>query len=795
MLYQRQNGAMRVISYASRTLSPSEKNYHMHSGKLEFLALKWAVCDEFRDLLYYAPSFTVYTDNNPLTYVMTSAKLNATGHRWIADLSNFNFDIKYRPGSHNTDADVLSRMPLDIEKYINTCTEEAASNVFQATAVAASSQHLGDTTWVSGLSTTEESVKFQANETLQPSNDLRLDLFDLKRAQHQDIAISRITELKSRGSKPNATESDRELPATKALLRQWDKLYVTSNGVLKRKTSEYDQIVLPSSLRNIIYRELHDEMGHLGSERVFQLATQRVYWPNMRADIETYTTRICSCLKQRRPHIPSRAPLSSIVTTQPFELISIDFVHLEKSVGGYEYILVIVNHFTRYAAAYATKNKSALTVAEKIYNDFVLRFGYPERIHHDQGGEFENQLLDSLEKLCGVRHSRTTPYHPQGNGQVERFNQILLSMLRTLPEHKKSRWRDYLQKVVHAYNCTRHSATGFSHFYLLYGRSPRLPIDVIFDTKPTVGSKGSESFPEYVRKWRGAMKEAYDIAAKRTQRSQQQNKENYDKKVRSTVLQEGDRVLVRNLTERGGPSKLRSFWEKEIHRVVKRLGDHSPVYQLVSERDPKSKVRTLHRNLLLPCDDLPFENLEMTQRKNRPNQRKRQRHVPYVSNEKAANSEPESDDEILFILEQESTPNVARRPPTPYRVSEREETSSPAAEVEADNSQPNEDVLDYPENNDPNDGNDLQTNQASPETSFSAVGSSPEPYTRPRRNVRPPEHLHYPTLGNPSSFPLVNVLQSPYSNMTFRAPSFYQPIRPIRVPVPVWNLPVRYIRC
>ena len=119
------------------------------------------------------------------------------------------------------------------------------------------------------------------------------------------------------------------------------------------------------------------------------------------------------------------------------------------------------------------------------------------------------------------------------------------------------------------------------------------------------------------------MKEAYDIAAKRSQPSQQQNKENYDTKVRSTVLQEGDRVVVRNLTERGGPGKLRSFWEKDIHRIVKRLGDHSPVYQLVSERDPTSKVRTLHRNLLLPCHDLPFENLETTQHKNRHNQRKR----------------------------------------------------------------------------------------------------------------------------------------------------------------------------
>ena len=278
-------------------------------------------------------------------------------------------------------------------------------------------------------------------------------------------------------------------------------------------------------------------MGHLGSERVFQLANQRFYWPGMRNDIEHYTTRVCQCLKQRRPHVPSRAPMQNIVTTQPFELISIDFVHLERSVGGYEYILVLMDHFTRYAQAYATKNKAAHTVAEKIYNDFILKFGYPARIHHDQGGEFENQLLDSLEKLCGVRHSRTTPYHPQGNGQVERFNQTLLAMLRTLPEQKKSRWKEHLNKVVHAYNCTKHASTGFLPFFLLFGRSPRLPIDLIFDTKPTAGRNSAEDYPVYTRKWRKAMTEAYQLASERSQDGQRQSKEQYDRRVRSTVLQ------------------------------------------------------------------------------------------------------------------------------------------------------------------------------------------------------------------------------------------------------------------
>ena len=88
VLYQKQEQRMRVIGYASRTLSPAERNYHLHSGKLEFLALKWAITEQFRDYLSYAPSFTVYTDNNPLTFVMSTAKLNATGHRWVTALSD-----------------------------------------------------------------------------------------------------------------------------------------------------------------------------------------------------------------------------------------------------------------------------------------------------------------------------------------------------------------------------------------------------------------------------------------------------------------------------------------------------------------------------------------------------------------------------------------------------------------------------------------------------------------------------------------------------------------------------------
>ena len=144
VLYQKLDEKMRVIAYGSRTLSPAEKNYYLHSGKLEFLALKWAVTEKFRDYLYYSPSFTVYTDNNPLTYVLSTARLNATGHRWVAELADFNFTIKYRPGRTNADADTLSRMPINVVDYMAKCTTEVSPEELDTTVNAIRCQITGE---------------------------------------------------------------------------------------------------------------------------------------------------------------------------------------------------------------------------------------------------------------------------------------------------------------------------------------------------------------------------------------------------------------------------------------------------------------------------------------------------------------------------------------------------------------------------------------------------------------------------------------------------------------------------
>ena len=476
ILYQKQEEVMRVIGYASRSLNKAESKYH--PTKLEFLAFKWAVTDSFRDYLAYADHFWAFTDNNPLVYLMEANKLNAYGERWVSELAEYNFTIKYRPGIINRDADCLSRLPLDINQYIDLCTEELPPDAFRAIMSGLQTSSEGKETWRLSINSAEIN-EIDANLKTVDGN-----VATLISEQRKDPEIYAILDVLETQSEVKVSDSDGSV--LKVLKRDRKKLRLNNDGVLVRRGKDgAERVVLPKSMYNSIYNSLHVDMGHLGSERVVELAKKRVYWPRMQQDIEDFIQTSCTCIAQKRPRVKLLAPLQNIVTSSPMELVTVDYVQLEPGLGGMQYILVIVDHFTRFTQAYATKNKTSLTAAKRLYNDFILRFGIPSKLMSDQGGEFESDLMRDLHKVCGVTKLKTTPYHPQTNGACERMNQTLLAMLRTLPEKLKSRWPESVNKMVHAYNCTKHSTTGYSPFYLLYGRDPILPIDTLIPAETT----------------------------------------------------------------------------------------------------------------------------------------------------------------------------------------------------------------------------------------------------------------------------------------------------------------------
>ena len=815
VLYQKQGDKLRVIAYASRTLTPAEKKYHLHSGKLEFLALKWAICDRFRDYLYYSPPFTVFTDNNPLTYVLTSAKLNATGLRWVGELADFAFTIKYRPGRANTDADTLSREPLS-EANMSEFSESISPSTIHAVSEGVEAVQKGDVALISTVSTSVEPVipEVQEPQLKQISPE------EIRQAQGEDPAISVVLQLYKKGLVPKGRERENLPRRAVQILREWKKLEVDDDGILRRKTSTQYQLVLPEKYQHMVYKELHQNMGHLGSEKVLQLARERFYWPNMERDINEFITQRCQCMKQRKPARVVKAPLVNIETTQPFELVSVDFVHLERSKGGYEYILVIVDHFTRFAQAYPTRNKSGKTAADLIFNNYCLKYGFPQRLHHDQGREFENHLFQRLQEYSGVAHSRTTPYHPQGNGQVERFNRTLLGMLRSLPENQKTDWKSSVDKVVHAYNCTRNESTGFSPFFLLFGRHPRLPIDLAFGFEPE-GNKSRENPTEYAARWSQQMRQAYDIAKKNAAHAAGRRKKLYDKKAISGELSPGDRVLVRNLQRVNGPSKLRSYWEDKVYVVVKQKAPNIPVYEVQPENG-KGKSKVIHRNLLLKCDLLESSEEIPRDPRVRPSIPAR-RPRPWRQQPSPEMSSDDNDDEEIEIVFDRTKPHATGPTPTVVEQPRAPSEQSPADHVVPDEgtrptvveqpvAPPEPSLPDHmmPDENEicdlTHEGEDERQgrehinagvdernyeNEGSPNTYPANEGVdrySTERNTM-RRNRQPPSRLTYDQLGQPSIQPIhQNTMRADFTQPPGTHPVMPNtPTQPFQLPQPQFS--------
>ena len=267
VLYQEHNGIEHVIAYASRGLRASDCNYPSH--KLEFLALKWAVCDKFSDYLY-GSKFTVRTDNNPLTYVLTTAKLDATGHRWLAALSRYNFSLVYRAGRINNGADALSRLP-------STNKETLFNDVIKAICHAALVS-VEDAPAVECILLAQNASINDDEAGTDTGSDLRQ--IDCPAEQTVDTTLYRVRQLLTSGHKPTKRQIALEHKPCQKVLKDLDNLFM-KDDILNRKHSfngtDINQLVLPEVYRDIALRGLHDEAGHQGRDCTMSLVKSRFY--------------------------------------------------------------------------------------------------------------------------------------------------------------------------------------------------------------------------------------------------------------------------------------------------------------------------------------------------------------------------------------------------------------------------------------------------------------------------------------------------------------------------------------
>ena len=564
VLYQKQNGKLRVIAYASRSVSKSESHYPAH--KLEFLALKWAVCEKFHEYLYGSNLFEVYTDNNPLTYVLSSAKLDACGQRWVAKLANYNFTIKYKSGLSNVEADALSRISWpevladseDLDVDLN-CMDTHVVN-----AILAGSR--SKTSLIESVSCSSKIIPPELSQDSDSSSNI-----NWMKEQRADPNLIVIIKLLESGQLQKRKQHGKDTPEVKSLLRIRKSLKLVKD-ILYRKTYTDNssskkvqwQLVVPKAYRSRALAGCHDDVGHQGGMRTLSLLRERFFWPCMQTEAMQHVLKCTRCLRRKTPsHV---APLQPIHVTQPLELAHMDYLSLEPSKGNIENVLVITDHFTRYALAYPSKTQTAQATARILWDNFICHYGFPEKYISDQGRNFESDLIKELCKIARVKKLHTTPYHPQGNGQCERFNSTLCNMLGTLSEEEKSDWKSYLGCMTHAYNCTKHASTTYSPYYLMFGRHPRLPIDVEFGL-PKSNSGDNSSKSRYVQKLRRRLNYAFQKATKVANQQASKYKSSYDKSIKGPQLQEKDLVLVKIVAHKGR-HKLQDKWEPEEYVVV-----------------------------------------------------------------------------------------------------------------------------------------------------------------------------------------------------------------------------------
>ena len=562
VLSQYISGGERVIAFASRSLSKAERKYC--ATRREMLALVWAI-KHFRPYLY-GRRFTVRTDHASLRWLQSFHEPEGQIARWLECLSEYDFEVVHRPGTKHTNADALSRMP---------CPQ----------------------------------CQLLVQQVATVPSDIWLPCWTLKELaeeQRQDPSIRQVIQWLENECIPPVFPKHLS-SHTQALWAQSHYL-VLHNGVLYRQWEDVPckglhrrlQLVLPPNLVPVLLEALHSSIrgGHFGTNKTLAKVRERFYWVGQRKDVAAWCSGCLSCASRKPPPAKSRAPLQLDPVERPLQRVAMDIMGpLPETPRGNKYVLVIADYFTKWTEAYPIPNMEAITVAKCLVNEFICRFGVPEQLHSDQGRNFESKVIKNICDLLQIRKTRTSAYHPQSDGLVERFNRTLLNLLSTAVGDAERDWDVHLPLLMFAYRTSVHETNGVTPFEMMFGREVVLPEHLMFNLPVSIEQVPQESV-EYVDHLRKRFQLVYQYVRQHAQKGMQRQKTGYDQKENTPcVFQRGDHVwLYTPAVPRGKSPKFHRPWQGP-YEILRKKGEVT--YDIRRLAHPRKRL-IVHYNRLKP---------------------------------------------------------------------------------------------------------------------------------------------------------------------------------------------------
>ena len=507
ILSQSVDGRDKPIHYASRPLSKAEKNYC--TSEKECLAVVWAA--QYFSYFLLGKPFVVRTDHDPLTYLHSVPTPHGRLARWIAWLEQFTYRMEYAPGKSIPHVDALSRAPV-----------------------------IGEVSLPVEVSTSE-----------------------VQREQQKDRVIGRVVELWRAGRTPGRMESEE----IKQLWRV-SKDLIFRNGILCVKSQGTGrgtglQVVLPRSLVQRVLNFAHDEHGHFAKDRTLAAVRAKFFWGSIFRDVENWCQSCLDCQSRSSPMMKPRAPLQfSPIPSRVWQMVALDFLGpLVETSRGNKHILVVTDKLSKYAIALALPDQTAETTALALFYKVFCIYSFPEFLHSDQGRNFESALIKKLCDISGIEKTRTTGYHPQGNGQTERYNRTLLDMLsKSIDQRTQSDWDDWLPLVQFSYNTSIHTCTGIQPFELQFGRESKTLLDLVV-SGPSLKSR-DKSARECLEKLKTQVGKQIKVAQEMISKNMLKQKASYDQRENFRQYERGELVMLREYACKKGlkPKLMKEKW-------------------------------------------------------------------------------------------------------------------------------------------------------------------------------------------------------------------------------------------